>query len=231
MGKTSTRRSLGTREAPTSVNIHLRDSITWTFLLLFLLPSHCFLLHSFYKEGWAQTPRYKGGGLTLAQPLWLHRSRTHRLCGIASCDFSGIKRHYRKQHINNLLWPMFPSPTSHMTNVLCPQFGAGVTWVPSSVLVSRRVCGGALPASGGLVRPSVLPWRQSPSHTEPDSTQTQLSKGDHAVTEVTSVLLTLPQSRDKCFPLFTPVNICCVVLNALVKTFTHVCCLPKSKLI
>lgn len=58
--------------------------------------------------------------------------------------------------------------------------------------------------------------------------------GDDGIADVTSALLVLPQPRDKCFLLLTPqtlVNIYCIALNALVKMFTLICCLPKSKLI
>ena len=61
-----------------------------------------------------------------------------------------------------------------------------------------------------------------------------LSVGDDSIAEVTSALLALPQPRDKHSLLFTPqtpVNIYCIALNALVKTFAHIRCLPKSKLI
>lgn len=61
-----------------------------------------------------------------------------------------------------------------------------------------------------------------------------LPVGDGSTAEVTSALLALPQPRDKRFLLFTSqtvVNIYCIALNALLKTFTHIYCLPKSKLI
>lgn len=50
--------------------------------------------------------------------------------------------------------------------------------------------------------------------------------------EVTPALLALPQPRDKCFLLFTSQtldNIYSTALNALVKMFPHIHCLPKSK--
>lgn len=58
--------------------------------------------------------------------------------------------------------------------------------------------------------------------------------GDDGIADVTSALLALPQQRDKRFLLFTPqtlVNIYCIAFNALVKMFTLIFCLPKSKLI
>lgn len=59
-----------------------------------------------------------------------------------------------------------------------------------------------------------------------------MSVGDGSTAEVTPAILALPQPRDKRFLLFTPRtldNICSTALNALVKTFSHIHCLPKCK--